>query len=165
MTVRRAARPFAIFALTIGLVVFAGGLSLFGQNPTLTVLSRDGRRTLPLAIVGDQEFVALDDLANLFQLTVREESGALTVTDKGRTIVLTPDQAIASISGRLIAPGAVRQFAEALRCYVEDANLRGRHGAAGEERSLDFSWDRINQAVADTYLRLVRQKAIRSRRR
>ncbi|MCW1381527.1 glycosyltransferase family 1 protein [Novosphingobium sp. KCTC 2891] len=61
-------------------------------------------------------------------------------------------------SGRLITPGAVRQFAEALRCYAEDPELRARHGAAGEERSLEFSWDRINQAVADTYLRLIRQK-------
>lgn len=69
-----------------------------------------------------------------------------------------------NVSGRLIAPGAVRQFAEALRCYVEDAGLRERHGRAGEERSLEFSWDRINQAVADTYLRLVRQKAARNRR-
>ncbi|MCX7284101.1 MAG: glycosyltransferase family 1 protein, partial [Novosphingobium sp.] len=62
------------------------------------------------------------------------------------------------VSGRLITPGAVRQFAEAMRLYVEDPALRARHGAAGEERSLEFSWDRINQAVADTYLRLVRQK-------
>lgn len=62
------------------------------------------------------------------------------------------------ISGRLITPGAVRQFAEALRSYVEDPDLRRRHGMAGEERSLEFSWDRINQAVADTYLRLIRQK-------
>ena len=62
------------------------------------------------------------------------------------------------VSGRLITPGAVRQFAEALRCYIEDPALRTAHGRAGEERSLEFSWDRINQAVADTYLRLIRQK-------
>lgn len=68
------------------------------------------------------------------------------------------------VSGRLIAPGAVRQFAEALRAYVEDPALRARHGAAGEARSLEFSWDRINQAVADTYLRLVRQKGKTKRR-
>jgi glycosyltransferase involved in cell wall biosynthesis len=65
------------------------------------------------------------------------------------------------VSGRLITPGAVRQFAEALRCYIEDPQLRARHGAQGEARSLEFSWDRINQAVADTYLRLVRQKSRR----
>ena len=68
------------------------------------------------------------------------------------------------VSGRLIVPGAVRQFAEALRLYIEDAGLRARHGAAGEARSLEFSWDTINQAVADTYLRLIRQKAFGKRK-
>jgi len=62
------------------------------------------------------------------------------------------------VSGRLIRPGAVHQFAEALRGYVEDPALRARHGAAGERRSQDFGWDRINQVVADTYLRLVRRR-------
>ncbi len=39
-----------------------------------------------------------------FQLTVREEAfGAITVTYKGKTIVLTPDQALASVSGRLVS--------------------------------------------------------------
>jgi phosphatidylinositol alpha 1,6-mannosyltransferase len=62
-------------------------------------------------------------------------------------------------SGRLIRPGAVHQFAEALRAYIDDAGLRAAHGTAGELRSRDFSWDQINQVVADTYLRLIRQKA------
>ncbi|RDV07506.1 glycosyltransferase family 1 protein [Sphingorhabdus pulchriflava] len=61
-------------------------------------------------------------------------------------------------SGRLITPGAIAQFAEALRNYCEDAELRKEHGKAGEQRSLDYSWDAINQAVADTYVRLVRQR-------
>ena len=64
-------------------------------------------------------------------------------------------------SGRLIRPGAIRQYADALQAYVTDPDLRRRHGAAGAARSLDYSWDRINQAVADTYLRLIRQKARR----
>ena len=62
-------------------------------------------------------------------------------------------------SGRLIRPGAIHQFAEALRAYIEQGDLRTRHGAAGEARAMEFSWDRINQAVADTYLRLIRQRA------
>ena len=66
------------------------------------------------------------------------------------------------ICGRLIRPGAVHQFAEALRGYVEQPELRAAHGKAGEARSLEFSWDRINQAVADTYLRLIRQKSARA---
>ena len=61
-------------------------------------------------------------------------------------------------SGRLITPGAIAQFAEALRSYCENPTLRAEHGKAGEDRSLDYSWDAINQAVADTYVRLVRQR-------
>lgn len=63
------------------------------------------------------------------------------------------------VSGRLIRPGAIHQFAEALRLYIEQPDLRATHGAAGAARSLEFSWDRINQAVADTYLRLIRQRS------
>ena len=73
------------------------------QQASLTLLSKDGRRPLPITLVADQEFVALDDLAAAFQLTIREESLAITVSYKGKTIVLTPDQALASVAGRLIS--------------------------------------------------------------
>ena len=63
------------------------------------------------------------------------------------------------VSGRLIRPGAIHQFAEALKAYAENPEKRAIHGAAGEARSLEFSWDAINQEVADTYLRLIRQRA------
>jgi phosphatidylinositol alpha 1,6-mannosyltransferase len=64
-------------------------------------------------------------------------------------------------SGRLITPGAIAQFAEALRSYCENPTLRAEHGKAGEDRSLDYSWDAINQAVADTYVRLIRQRGVK----
>jgi N-acetylmuramoyl-L-alanine amidase len=89
-----------IIALGIGLAAV-----LWSQPaaPALTVLARDARRSVPLALTGDQELVALDDLASTFQLTVQESLGAITVSYKGRTIVLTPDQTLASVSGRLIS--------------------------------------------------------------
>jgi len=62
------------------------------------------------------------------------------------------------VSGRLIQPGAIHAFAEALRAYALDPKLRAKHGKAGDKRANDFSWDQINQVVADTYLRLIRQK-------
>ncbi len=65
------------------------------------------------------------------------------------------------VTGRLIRPGAVHQFAEAVRGYIAEPQLRAVHGSAGEARSLEFSWDRINQTVADTMIRLIRQKAAR----
>lgn len=73
-----------------------------GQGPSLTLLSADGRRTLPLAILNEREFVALDDLASAFGLTVREEARAITIATRGGTIVLNPSQPLASVAGRLI---------------------------------------------------------------
>ena len=110
------ARPHSsvpVAATAAFLIALAAALSSqTAPSPALSLLSRDGRRTLPIALVADQEFVALDDLAAAFQLTVREESlGAVTVSYKGKTIVLTPDQALASVAGpaRLAAGPAVAQ--------------------------------------------------------
>ncbi len=94
----------SLTAALSALLLALAGSQLLGQNPlALTVLSRDGRRTLPITASGGQEFLALDDLANTFQLTVREETGGVTVSYRGRTIALTPDQTIASVSGRMIS--------------------------------------------------------------
>ena len=97
-----------MFVLRTGALLLA--LASFGAQPAptaapYTVLSSEGRRQLPARTVGGQEMVALDDLANLFQLTVREDSlaGGITVTARNQTIVLTPGQSLASVGGRLIA--------------------------------------------------------------
>ena len=67
------------------------------------MLSKDGRRAIPLTLVNNQEFVAVDDLAATFQLAVLEDAlGALTITYKDKTIVLT-NQALASVAGRLVS--------------------------------------------------------------
>lgn len=107
----------------------------------------------------------------LFNPSVTETFGNVTLEAMACSVPVvaaaaTGSQSLVSdgVSGRLIAPGALHHFAEALRAYVENADLRAQHGAAGERRSLDFSWDAINQAVADTYLRLIRQKDALKRR-
>nr|WP_137676251.1 glycosyltransferase family 1 protein [Parerythrobacter lutipelagi] len=62
-------------------------------------------------------------------------------------------------TGRLVPPGSAEAFAEAIAPYCTDHGLRARHGAAGEARSKDYNWDAINQAVADTYLRLAEARS------
>ena len=98
---------FLIPAALIAFLFVTAADSAIGQAPaqaSLTILSKDGRRSLPLTIANDQELVALDDLATTFQLTSREESlGAFTVTYKGKSILLTPDQPLVSIAGRLVS--------------------------------------------------------------
>lgn len=105
----------------------------------------------------------------LFNPSVTETFGNVTLEAMACSIPVVAAEATGSQSlvsdqesGRLIRPGAVHQFAEALRAYVEQPELRARHGAAGEARASEFSWDRINQAVANTYVRLIRQKAAQS---
>lgn len=70
----------------------------------LTLITREGRRPVPTAILNGQEFIALDDLASLFQLTVREDTlaGGVTVSYKGRTIVASAEQPMASVNGRVV---------------------------------------------------------------
>lgn len=90
--------------------------------------------------------VSLEAMASGLPVVAAAATGSQNLVANGR-------------SGRLIRPGAVHQFAEALQSYIEDPALRRAHGEAGERRSRDFSWDQINQVVADTYIRLIRQKA------
>jgi N-acetylmuramoyl-L-alanine amidase len=100
------ARPLPVFSAIISVVLLLGlaaALSSQPAAPSLTMLSKEGRRSMTIALVGDQEFVALDDLASTFGLAVQESLGAITVSYKGRTIILTPDQSLASVSGRLIS--------------------------------------------------------------
>ena len=58
-------------------------------------------------------------------------------------------------NGRLVPPDDTVAFADTLAAYINDPQLRAAHGRAGEERSRAYTWDTINQAVADTYLRLI----------
>ena len=100
-------RRVAYAACAIALCLVASAVS--GQAPNqsgpVSVLSRDGRRPLPTVEMQGHSMVALDDLANMFQFTIREDAAAhaVTVTYKNQTIILTPDQALASMSGRLIS--------------------------------------------------------------
>lgn len=108
---------------------------------------------------------AVASMDMLFNPSVTETFGNVTLEAMACGLPVVAAEATGSqslvddrTSGRLIRPGAVHQFAEALREYVQQPALRAQHGAAGEARARDFSWDAINQAVADTYLRLIRLK-------
>ena len=70
-----------------------------------TVLSAEGRRPLAARTIGGQEMFSLDDLAALFQLSVKEDAlaGGITVSTRTQTIVLTPGQSLATVAGRLIS--------------------------------------------------------------
>lgn len=62
------------------------------------------------------------------------------------------------VTGYLVSPGQITGFADHLQHYCQDLDLRARHGAAALDESHQYQWDAINQTVADTYVRLIRQK-------
>jgi N-acetylmuramoyl-L-alanine amidase len=70
----------------------------------LTLVSKDGRRTIPTVMNNGRELIALDDLATFFQVTVREDAlaGGFTVSYRGKTIVASADQPMASVDGRIV---------------------------------------------------------------
>ncbi len=119
--------------------------------------------------VGSELGRAVASMDIFFNPSVTEAFGNVTLESMASGLPVVAAKATGSqslvedkVSGRLIAPGAINQFADALQAYCLDKDFRAQHGAAGAHRSLDFSWDAINQTVADTYIRLIRQRAARA---
>ena len=82
------------------------GLSFLAsaQAPSIAVVSREGRKPLPVTTINNQDYVAVDDVNTAFATTSREDrlAGGLTITARGRSIVLTENQNVVSVAGRLV---------------------------------------------------------------
>ncbi len=95
-------------ALSLIAAIVLTAVSMQGQSPPaapLRLVAADGQRTIPTLLSGDTEFVAIEDLASMFRVVVRDDAlaKALTVNYQGRSVVLSQDQALASIGGRLVS--------------------------------------------------------------
>lgn len=92
------------FAASAALLLIAGLALLSAQTPPLTIVARDGRKPLPVTAINNQDYVAVDDINTAFQTTSREDrlAGGLTLTARGRSIVLTENQNVVSVAGRLV---------------------------------------------------------------
>ncbi len=93
---------------TLALVVVLAAVTLSGQSAPavpLRLVALDGGRAIPTVVVGDTELVSVDDLAAIFGVLVREDAQAraITVGYKGKTIVVSQGQSLASIGGRLVS--------------------------------------------------------------
>ena len=99
-------RTLLPIALAIAVAVTALQFSAAQTPPQgLRVLSREGMRQLPTVTQNNQEYVALEDMATAFGLTFKEDrlAGGVTITARGRTIILTADQNVVSVAGRLVS--------------------------------------------------------------
>jgi N-acetylmuramoyl-L-alanine amidase len=92
-----------LFALAI-----LAGLQTSAPRPdaAYTLLSREGRRPLPVRVTGSVEMVALDDVAKLLNISVREDTaanGLVLSLPSRQNVVLSMTQGLASAGGRVIS--------------------------------------------------------------
>ena len=106
---------------------------------------------------------AMASLDMLFNPSVTETFGNVTLEAMAAGLPVVAAIATGSESlvtdgatGRLIRPGAVEAFAEALAFYCRDESARRAAGQAGRRISERFGWDEVNQALVDSYCRVVR---------
>jgi N-acetylmuramoyl-L-alanine amidase len=114
----------AAIVAVLGLVAGLSGQATAPATP-LVILTRDGRTPLPTTLIGGQEMVALDDLTGPFKIAVREEplANAVRVTYKDAFILLTPDQTLVSVGGRLVSlPAPLTRAGRRLLVPVEFIN-------------------------------------------
>ena len=169
----------------LGRLVMEKGLDVFAD--TIDVLRRRGVRH-EVVVIGegpagewfesrlpDAKFIGFQGGENLaralascdifFNPSVTETFGNVTLEAMACGLPVVAARATGSasivkheVTGYLVAPGSIGLFADDLELYCRDVQLRARHGAAALVESGAYQWDAINQSVADTYIRLIRQK-------
>lgn len=102
----------------------------------------------------------------LFNPSVTETFGNVTLEAMACAMPVVAARATGSeclvndpTTGRLIRPGAINAFADALQHYCEDPESRRAAGEAGRREADRYGWDNVNQALVDTYLRVIAARA------
>ena len=109
---------------------------------------------------------AVASMDMLFNPSVTETFGNVTLEAMASGLpvvaaIATGSQSLVheGVTGRLVRPGAIDGFADALADYCQSEPLRAAAGKAGVEASLRYGWDQVNHVLVDGYLRILRQRA------
>jgi len=89
--------------------------------------------------------VTLEAMAAGVPVVAARASGAVGLIDDGET-------------GLIVDPRDIQGYADALQRYCEDDALRLAAGRAGHAKAADYRWETINQAVLDTYLKVMARR-------
>lgn len=91
------------------------------------------------------------------------EASAMEVPVIGTRIPGIVDAIREGVTGTLIEPGSVPQIVESVRRYLDDPELRRRHGQAGRQYVLEnFSPERVWAGLHERYTELLRRKGLRT---
>lgn len=166
----------------LGRLVLEKGLDVFGD--VIAALERRGVRHRVL-VVGEGParaafaqrvphaafagFQSGDDLGRavasmdmLFNPSVTETWGQVTSEAMAAGVPVVAARATGAVdliedgvTGFLVTPQQVEDYADALARLIRDPVLRAGAGAASQRRAAGFRWDTANQAVLDAYLEVM----------
>lgn len=112
---------------------------------------------------------AVASMDMLFNPSVTETFGNVTLEAMAAQLPVVAARATGSeslvndrVTGKLVRPGAISDFADALQLYCENPDMRIAAGIAGRNASDRYGWDQVNQALVDGYLRVIRQRGLGS---
>ncbi len=113
---------------------------------------------------------AVASLDLMFNPSVTETFGNVTLEAMAAGLAVVAAEATGSqslvrdgVTGRLVRPGAIGAYADALGRYCGDAAARAAAGDAGRQASERYGWDQVNAQLADAYLRVIRLHGSRRR--
>ncbi|MFC4596173.1 glycosyltransferase family 4 protein [Sphingobium tyrosinilyticum] len=109
---------------------------------------------------------AVASMDMLFNPSITETFGNVTLEAMACALPTVAARATGSeslvtegVTGRLIRPGAIGAFADALAAYCTNPHARADAGAAARAEAERYGWDQVNQALVDTYIRVIRQRS------
>ena len=62
------------------------------------------------------------------------------------------------MTGFLVPPTDIRAYADAIQRLIEDPALRRAAGDAGHQAAQPYRWEKVNEAVLESYLALLARR-------
>ncbi|WP_404370388.1 glycosyltransferase family 4 protein [Sphingomonas sp. MMS24-J45] len=117
-------------------------------------------------LTGDDLGRAVASMDVFFNPSVTETFGNVTLEAMAAGVPVVAARASGAVgliedgvTGLIVPPTDISGYADALQRFCEDDAFRAAAGAAGHAEADTYQWDRINQVVLDTYLRVLERHA------
>lgn len=111
---------------------------------------------------GDELGRAVAAMDIFFNPSVTETFGNVTLEAMAAGVPVVAARATGSVglvregvTGRLVAPGDIAGYADAIQAMIADNTARRAMGTAGHADAAAYRWDLINEAVLRTYLEVM----------